>query len=302
MKDPLHRRRTRTAQVLAIFMMAALLIAGAAGPALASHSWATYHWARTSNPFTLKVGDNVDSTWDSYLYCLGTSPLDSASAPVSGCAGDWTSSRAATLHPAAAAVLDTTVVAGTTTAKQCKPSVGRVQVCNSSYGNNGWLGIAQVWTSGSHITQGAVKLNDTYFKTSRYNTPAWRSMVMCQEVGHVLGLDHQDEGFNNLNLGSCMDYTNDPAAAPDNMHPNGHDYEQLALIYAHSDASTTVKASAGATGKTTRNRNKVQAMNPGNDPAAWGRVVERDDRGRPLLYDLHGANGQHIFTWVFWAR
>jgi hypothetical protein len=25
-----------------------------------------YHWARTSNPFTLKLGDNVSSAWDSY--------------------------------------------------------------------------------------------------------------------------------------------------------------------------------------------------------------------------------------------
>ena len=26
---------------------------------LGTHSWGGYHWARTSNPFTLKVGDNV---------------------------------------------------------------------------------------------------------------------------------------------------------------------------------------------------------------------------------------------------
>ena len=28
-------------------------------PATANHSWEDYHWARTSNPFTLDVGDNV---------------------------------------------------------------------------------------------------------------------------------------------------------------------------------------------------------------------------------------------------
>lgn len=37
------------------------------GSASANHSWGKYHWARTSNPFTLKVGDNVNSSWDSYL-------------------------------------------------------------------------------------------------------------------------------------------------------------------------------------------------------------------------------------------
>lgn len=38
-----------------------------ATPAVANHSWNGYHCARTSNPFTLKVGDNVDSRWDAAL-------------------------------------------------------------------------------------------------------------------------------------------------------------------------------------------------------------------------------------------
>jgi hypothetical protein len=33
----------------------------------ANHSWGNYHWARTSNPFTLQTGDNVGSQWDAYL-------------------------------------------------------------------------------------------------------------------------------------------------------------------------------------------------------------------------------------------
>ena len=57
-------------------------------------------------------------------------------------------------------------------------------------------------------------MNDSYFNTAKYNTPAWRRLVMCQEVTHDFGLDHQDEIFNNANLGSCMDYTNDPDGKP----------------------------------------------------------------------------------------
>src|SRR5438477_8771723 len=34
---------------------------------LAHHSWGGYHWARTSNPFTVKLGDNVSGAWDSML-------------------------------------------------------------------------------------------------------------------------------------------------------------------------------------------------------------------------------------------
>lgn len=114
-------------------------------------------------------------------------------------------------------MLDLTKVVGQTkNTKRCSATSGRVEVCNSTYGNTGWLGVASVWASGSHITQGTVKLNDTYFNTAQYNTTAWRNLVSCQEVGHTLGLDHQDENFDNANLGTCMDYTSNPGT---NQHP-----------------------------------------------------------------------------------
>ena len=39
----------------------------------ATHSWGNYHWGRTANPFTLKLGDNVSNAWDSFL---GTTSSD----------------------------------------------------------------------------------------------------------------------------------------------------------------------------------------------------------------------------------
>src|SRR5260221_217745 len=120
--------------------------------AYASHSWGGYHWARQANPFTIKLGDNVSTAWDAYL---------------AGASTDWSKSN----------VLDTTVVAGSSNPKNCRPTSGRVEVCDNTYGNNGWLGIASIWASGTHITQGTVKLNDTYFNTPKYNTAAWRQFV-----------------------------------------------------------------------------------------------------------------------------
>src|SRR3990170_6045615 len=196
--------------VVLIAMLAAFPLSAGA-----SHSWGNYHWARTSNPFTLKLGDNVTSAWDSYLATTSS---------------DWSAST----------VLDTTIVAGSTNPRNCKATTGMVQVCNRTYGNNGWLGVAGISiTGGTHITKAYVKLNDTYFNTPAYNTSAWRNLVMCQEVGHTLGLDHQDENFNNANLGTCMDYTNNPSS---NQHPNAHDYDQLQAIYAHLDSSTTLQS------------------------------------------------------------
>src|SRR3990170_3059944 len=119
----------------------------------ANHSWGGYHWARTANPFTLKLGDNLSSSWDPFLAVAST---------------DWNSSS----------VLDTVIVPGLSSARRCRPTSGRVEVCNSTYGSNGWLGLAQIWVSGTHIIQGAAKMNDTYFKTTQYNTPAWKQLVV----------------------------------------------------------------------------------------------------------------------------
>ena len=47
-----------------------ILLAFAALPTFtyADHSWGGYHWARTANPFTLKLGDNLTSAaWKAHL-------------------------------------------------------------------------------------------------------------------------------------------------------------------------------------------------------------------------------------------
>src|SRR5215216_6945486 len=177
------------------------------------------------------------------------------------------------------------IVAGQAKSKNCRPTSGRVEVCNGAYGNNGWLGIAQIWVSGKHITQGTTKVNDTYFNTAKYNTTAWRNLVMCQEVGHTFGLDHQDENFNNPNLGTCMDYTSDPDGPPSNEHPNAHDYEQLVTIYSHLDKFTTVGAAAPADAP-------AGFMNADmNAKENWGEKVRESANGRSAIYVRDFGNG-----------
>ena len=211
-------------KILAAGVCAALTMMLFGLPAEANHSWGTYHWARKTNPFTLKLGDNVTANWEAYLSEASTY---------------WTKSS----------VLDTTVVTGgVSNLKRCNPTSGRVEVCNASYGYNGWLGLAGISVSGGHITSGYVKLNDSYFNSSSYNKPEWRRLVICQEIGHTFGFDHQDEKFDNPNLGTCMDYTSNPLGPPSNEHPNEHDYDWLGTIYTHLDSSTTVGQSTG-TGK-----------------------------------------------------
>jgi len=263
-----------------------------ASVASANHSWGGYHWARTQNPFTLKLGDNVNASWDSYL--TRTAQMWSVDPTV--------------LYPGQGVVkvINPIVVAGATSPKNCKPVPGTVQVCNSSYGNNGWLGIAQVWISGSHITQGTAKMNDTYFNSAKYNTPAWRRLVMCQEVAHTVGLDHQDETFNNFNLGTCMDYTNAPSGGvvagfdygPSNESPNFHDYQELALIYAHLDTTNSFSTA------TVNNRGGVaQTVQEGDfdNASQWGKAIAKDVQGRDNTFKRDFGDGSTLVTHIYWA-
>jgi hypothetical protein len=69
--------------------------------------------------------------------------------------------------------------------------------------------------------------------------------VICQEIGHTFGLDHQDES--GISLNTCMDYYHNTSASDTkSTHPNQHDYDELATIYQHLDSFSTVgAASAG---------------------------------------------------------
>ena len=60
------------------------------------------------------------------------------------------------------------------------------------------------------------------------NSYTWRKRVhvLCQEIGHTLGLDHR------TGAGTCMNARYNDVAS---MHPDAHDYAELEGIYAHVD-------------------------------------------------------------------
>lgn len=224
-----------------------------------SHAWGNYHWARTSNPFHVKLGDNVTSAWDSYLVDANA---------------DWNASS----------VLNTSIVAGQSN-KRCRPTAGRGEVCNGSYGQNGWLGLAQIWLSGGHISQGTAKMNDTYFNMAAYNTPAERRHVMCQEVGHIFGLGHQDES--GASLKTCMDYAQDSTYS---QHPNAHDYQMLESIYnSHLDSSNTSYLMP----------RDIARVNMSNR-SEWGQLVASNHHADTYVRDF--GNGHMVYTFVYAAR
>lgn len=260
-------------------------------PVFADHSWGGYHWARTSNPFTLKIHDNLSSNWEPYLQ---------------EAVNDWNKST----------VLDFSIIwqSELSSDRKCGSVAGQIEICNTSYGQNGWLGIAGISISGTHITKGYTKLNDTYFSMAQYNTPAWRRMVTCQEIAHDFGLAHQDENFNNANLGSCMDYTNDPdggaggasSSDPSNEHPNSHDFSMTQSIYSHLDSTSTISSSP-LLDTVSASAARIRTIDEHIAGAEqWGVPIQFDRQGRGITYVMPrgiSADGQHEMdiTHVFWA-
>ena len=167
-------------------------------------------------------------------------------------------------------------------------------MCNGNYGFNGWLGLASInVTSGLHITQGSAKMNDSYFASSTYNNPNEKLHVVCQEVAHTFGLDHQSTNGNSLN--TCMDYfsnTGANAGSTASTTPNYHDFEELASIYSHLDSTSTV-SSAQVTSKAD--------VDITDDPNSWGMLVSQSANGRSSNYQRYNQDGSQTVTHIYWT-
>jgi hypothetical protein len=285
-------------------------------PTLANHAWGTYHWKGTTpNTRNFTVGDNVSGDWDLRLQ-QAESDWENPDTVVSNQYNLWyAGSLALRDHPTG----DTSkvppsewkgtppvtmdVVPGSA-GSNCSPVAGTIQVCAANYGSNGWMGLAQIWVSQKHITQATAKMNDYYFTDVYYSQfgdqadaalAADQQLVMCQEIAHGFGLTHNDENFGNTNTGTCMDYGNTPWG---DEHPNYHDYDQLAAIYAHSDSTST----KGGGKKGAAPADEAASERPlGPNPEDWGQVIEYDGKGRPSHFRKDLGEGRMVFTFVIYA-
>ena len=264
-------------------LMLVLVFALAAFPisAGARHAWGKYHWARTANPFTIRVIDSMTPDWDPRL--------DRAMS-------DWSTSS----------VLNLTKEAGnsdTATRQNCSPVSGKVRSCNFTYGTTGWSGLAQIWiTTGNHIAQGTAKMNDTYLASE---LEVSKQHVICQEIGHDWGLDHQSETGADLN--TCMDY----ADAFDNPSPNQGDYDQLLCIYDPAYQGVTLTSGphrCRGTGHLDNfNSNAGSAPMPAgfanaNVHAQENRGEKVEDNGKFAVFVRDFGGGYKIVTFVTWAN
>ena len=235
-------------------LIIATSIAALSTAVFASHQWADYHWATTSGQLNLEVIDNVSSDWQ-------TSFETSIS--------KWNQANP----------INQTIVEGSDSSKdrkRCSSVTGKMKVCNATYGNNGWAGLASInLDSNGHIILGTAKMNDTYMAT---DTDANRNHVMCQEIGHVYGLGHTSEDGSSQS--TCMDYSNSTSS----QWPNNHDYQLLASMYNHSDGYDT--AISGDTGGGCKGGPKQCGSSMG---------LKVFQKGRTQIWVSPGENGS---TWI----
>ena len=304
----LRRIHQRLTGGLVAFMLFTLVAIPAMANSEIGEQWGTYHWPPpTSGPLLVNVHNNTTGPWtlrDGSGKTLVTTVLDDWNDPVSVTTKQWQqfgfgseSSQPNVLrdgpaHTAwtGAAPIFLKQQPGSTASKTCKPSAGWIEVCNYAYGPKGWEGIAQIWTSRDVITQATAKLNDTYLSSNYYSAaelPLERQLVLCQELAHGFGLDHDDEDFTNKNTGTCMDYGNSPRY---DEHPRWQDYRRLQVMYGPGSSTTAI-----ATSSTTTAASEVALE---DDPSDWGQVIERDDKGRPSHYRKDLGNGKKVFTFV----
>ena len=241
-------------------------IAALSTVALANHQWSTYHWATSTGAVNLEVIDSVTSDWQITFE-------DSI--------GRWNQSNN----------INQTVVAGSESRKdrkRCTVVTGKMKVCNASYGFNGWAGLASInLDSNGHITQGTAKMNDSYLAG---DTTAERNHVMCQEMGHVYGLNHTST--DGTSQQTCMDYS----TSVNSQWPNAHDYEQLAAMYAHTDGYDT--ATIGGTGGGSCKGGPKKCGSRAN-PSFGIKVMQQ---GRMQMWVAPGENGTMWVHHVYLAE
>jgi predicted Zn-dependent protease len=158
-------------------------------------SWNGYHWATTGQAVT--VLSDLGPRW---------------TRTVSRATDNWSSASAVTLQPQAFS-------------GACEFQPGAIRVCGTRYGQNAWLAQTDLWVSNDGVIKAAlVRVNLSYFRAKRYDNVNTKLHTLCHELGHAVGLDHEDTV-------SCMN-PSAPLRKAAYAIPSADDLATLVAVYA----------------------------------------------------------------------
>ena len=194
---------------LVTVLVGTAVVAVGTGVAFANNAWENFHWPTNSRDLTVGVGPTSIGGSTATLapfYDLGTEVFD------------WNRAADGT---------DLFLTFNETGTNDIEVGEFTDPCC---------YGIARIFIDGDHILQGEVAINtlaiEEDFGTGTLRTEVGEH-VLCQEIGHTIGLDHQHgrgpkaQSCMNAGFGTIGDY-------PD---WNSHDAKMLADIYAHDDTA-----------------------------------------------------------------
>ena len=228
----------------------------------------------SANPLTLeRRRQRATRRWDAHL---------------DGGSADWSAST----------VLDLNKISGGTNPTSCRPDVRPDRGLQRLVREHGLARHrADLGSSGSHITQATTKVNDTYFDTAPYNTPAWRGSSCARRSRTTSGSTTRTRTSTIANLGTCMDYTNDP---------DGGRAAQLLIRQRAPERARLRASSRRSTRTSTARRRRRQAVPPAQPSATSGvgnapPLLAGEPRERRPSTSTHLPNGGRRVTHVFWA-
>lgn len=94
-------------------------------------------------------------------------------------------------------------------------NVGCVPVTEVSLPNAGWLGRTSYTVVGDHFGDVSIKLNTGVADAGQ------KRWAACHELGHAIGLAHQNASDSCMTTGNVANY------------PNGHDFDKIKGLYGH---------------------------------------------------------------------
>jgi hypothetical protein len=190
--------------------------------AAASHVWSingrAVHWASTTNPAQIELGDSLDDpVWNSLRNVPG---LVWSATPKSG--GGMTASPHVRLPVRPGGLAS-----------------NEVEMYDGFYGRTGWIGQATLTSidANGHIRDAYLQLNQSYSLTQ-----SEKQATINHEVGHTIGLGHQTQTVMCPVLCGIQ-------------NPVQHDYDIVNFVNSHRDSygtaahSLQAPARAGATAK-----------------------------------------------------
>jgi len=166
------------------------------------NNWQNIHWARTTQQFVIPVINNSD--WNHPIYDMleAWNALDIVNFSLMDIPYDEKD--------------------------DCQIKPGMLVICNDEFGVDiGWAGLAAVrFDALGHIMSAVIKLNDSLVASER-----GKSIIVCQELGHILGIAHSVDSTTSI---SCMD------VLPTKNTPSINDSITLEYIYYHTDENTSI--------------------------------------------------------------